>query len=56
MGQETEIRTGFYGIDSKKVSEYGIMLKRVYADVRKQVMMREGRSANTGKTPVFSNQ
>jgi hypothetical protein len=59
MGQQTEIRTGFYGINSKKVSEYGIMLKRVYADVRKQTMMREGKSVNyegTGKAPIFSNQ
>jgi hypothetical protein len=57
MGQQTEIRTGFYGIDSSKVSEYGIMLKRVYADVRKQTMMREGKSVNyegTGKAPIFT--
>jgi len=35
----TEIRTSFSGV--KKNEEYGIMLKRMYAEVRNQVFIRE---------------
>jgi uncharacterized lipoprotein YajG len=41
LGDQTEVRTGFTGV--KITSEYGIMLKRMYAEVRKQVLLREGR-------------
>jgi hypothetical protein len=41
LGEETELRTGFTGIDPS--SEYGITLKRVNAEVRRQALMREGR-------------
>ena len=44
--KQTEVRTVFYGIDLGKVSEYGIVLKRIYAEVRRQAMVREGKSVN----------
>jgi len=41
MGEKSEVRASFAGIDDTKVEEYAIFLKRLYADVRKQVMIRK---------------
>lgn len=41
MREKSEIRTSFTQIPGMKTGEYGIFLKRIYADVRKQVMMKQ---------------
>lgn len=41
LKDKTEVRTSFVNVSHEKVSEYGIFLKRVYADVRKNVMIRK---------------
>jgi len=42
LGKETEVRIGFIGLEMDE-HDYGVMLKRTFAEVRKQVLMREGR-------------
>jgi len=42
LEDRTELRTGFTGI--KTTEEYGITMKRMYAEVRRQALMREVRT------------
>lgn len=41
LGKETEVRIGFIGLEMDE-HDYGVMLKRTFAEVRKQVLIREG--------------
>ncbi len=41
LGEETEVRIGFIGLEMDE-HDYGVMLKRTFVEVRKQVLMREG--------------
>lgn len=43
LEEQTEVRTGFIGVEEAP-GEYGIMLKRMYAEVRRQALVRKGRS------------
>ena len=40
LGEETEVRIGFIGLEMDE-HEYGVMLKRTFVEVRKQVLMRD---------------
>jgi len=42
LGKETEIRIGSIGLEMDE-HDYGVMLKSTFVEVRKQVLMREGR-------------
>ncbi len=46
VGPRTELRIGFADVDPG--DDYGIFLKRVYAEVQRQVMLREHRDATMG--------
>ncbi|MFN7950126.1 MAG: hypothetical protein U0610_00220 [bacterium] len=50
LGARTELRAGFADADFD--DEYGIFLKRVYAEVQRQVMLREHRDATMGAPPA----
>jgi len=50
LGQRTEIRAGFAGADLGE--EYGIFLKRVYAEIQRQVMLREDRDTGFAPSPA----
>ena len=41
LGKETEVRIGFIGLEMDE-HDYGVMLKRTFVEVRKQVLMRDG--------------
>ena len=41
LGEETEVRIGFIGLEMDE-HDYGVMLKRTFVEVRKQVLIREG--------------
>ena len=41
LGEETEVRIGFIGLEMDE-HDYGVMLKKTFVEVRKQVLMREG--------------
>lgn len=43
LKDKTEARTSFVNVPIEKTEEYGIFLKRIYADVKKHVMIRQNK-------------